>query len=59
MPTEDASSGPDDDTAPEPNMPSAEALSQRLGISEQRARDLIARYGDDLDALMKHVQKIT
>lgn len=58
MPTDGDNDVPRDDLPPEPNMPSAEALSKKLGISEEKARDLIARYGDDLDALMKHVQKI-
>lgn len=58
MPTDETDRERDDDLPPEPNAPSAEALAKKLGISEEKARELIARYGDDPDALMKHVQKI-
>lgn len=46
------------DDFPEPNMPAADVLADRLGISVERASELLLRYADDLDSLMKHVAAI-
>jgi len=46
------------DDLPEPNTPAADVLADRLGIPIERASELLLRYADDLDSLMKHVAAI-
>lgn len=48
----------DTDDIAEPNVPAAELLADRLGITVERASDLLTRYADDLDSVMRHVAAV-
>ena len=42
----------------EPNVPPVELLADRLGISVEMASDLLTRYANDLDSVMRHVAAV-
>jgi len=47
-----------DHDLPEPNGPTAEILAAKLNVSVDQAANLLMRYVDDLDTLMRNVAKI-
>ena len=48
----------DPDDLPQPNILPTEVLAKRLGIPVERAAELLSRYADDLDSVMRHVAAI-
>ena len=47
-----------DHDLPEPNGPTAEVLAAKLNVSVDQAANLLMRYVDDLDTLMRNIAKI-